>query len=308
MRFILTILTVGIAAALGSISVTDKLNVRTQVSYEELAAVPRDTIQTVREKDGTVKTDTWEGFRFDNWLRDKGWTDFNGIRFVSSDRYQVSMEKAEFDTLECWLVLSREGVPFEENSVRIIFPGLRDMYWVRDLGQVFLEDISPYRMPERFIPMDAFLGKYPITADPAPFQGIEGWRLEDIFAQYELPEDVEVLFVSGDMIKVKLLWGEHLQGAVLESYKGGYNLKSPRIPGGMWLKDVLYMQIGNRAWWREGSISILPELDQLLKWNLQPGAEAVLHSGKIHSYLQLNELMSASNILGGQEWFEIIQP
>lgn len=281
---------------------------KTVFSYEELASIPRDSVMTVREKDNVVKTDNWEGIRFDRWLAEQGWTDFDAIRFVSGDRYQMSLEKAEFDTLECWLVFSREGELFEDNSLRVIFPALRDMFWVRNLENVYLENTTPSILPDRFIPMEAFLSKHNIQSDPEPFKDIEGWRLEDLFGEFELPADLEVLFVSGDMIKVKLLWHEHLHGAILERYNGEYNLKSPRIPGGMWLKDIVYLQIGSRAWWRENSITLLPELDALLKWGLMPDSVAILHSGKIHTYLNINELMTASKLLGTQDWFELSQP
>jgi hypothetical protein len=297
-----------ICATLGSVTIRDKLNRETEVSYEELASVPRVVLETVREKDGTVKSDIWEGFRFDNWLKEKGLNDFSGIRFASADRFQVSMERAEFDTLECWLVFSRDGVPFENNSPRIVFPALRDMYWVRDLDKVFLEDIIPITMPSRFYPLDSFLAKFPPIQDPEPFKGILAWRLNELFGKYDIPADLEILFVSADMMKIKLLWGEHLQNAVLETHAGKYNLKSPAIPGGMWLKDIVYLQIGSRAYLREKHIGLITDLDNLLQWKLVPGSIAILHSGKIHTYLKLNELMLASKLLGEQDWFELFQP
>ncbi len=68
-----------------------------------------------------MRLNTWQGFRFDIWLKQQNLGDFATIRFESSNRYQVTLEKANLILWESYLVTGQDGIPFEENMLRLIF-------------------------------------------------------------------------------------------------------------------------------------------------------------------------------------------
>ncbi len=59
MRPILCLLLAACSTMLFGISITDRFNQETELSLEELSSVPRDTIETVRSKDGVVQSDLY---------------------------------------------------------------------------------------------------------------------------------------------------------------------------------------------------------------------------------------------------------
>ena len=48
-----------------AITITDSSGQTMEVSRDELASLPRLTFETLREKDGETRRETWQGIRFD---------------------------------------------------------------------------------------------------------------------------------------------------------------------------------------------------------------------------------------------------
>ncbi|HQC08299.1 MAG TPA: hypothetical protein PK730_02840 [Candidatus Cloacimonas acidaminovorans] len=270
-KYLCFLLLSGVMMTLSSLEVIDTKGISHFYSNAELYKKETQEIKTSREKDGTVRLNTWQGFRFDIWLKEQNLGDFATIRFESSDRYQVTLEKSEFDSLESYLITGQDGIPFEENMLRLIFPALREMQWIKGLERVVLEDFQPLIRPQRFYLLQETLKKYPLQQDPEPFVKTQGWYLRDILSDLSEAEEKQVILYSRDGLKQHLTYPLHLSGAILEkTAEQHYNLKSPQIPGGMWMKDVIYLQCDNNALISEDSINQLIRLAKILHWETTP--------------------------------------
>jgi len=263
-------------------------------------------METVRYKNGETRRDTWQGFRFDKWFAEKVQQDYTVIRFESTDRYLVSISKAEFDTLECWLVFGQDGKTFADASVRLIFPTLRDMKWVRELDRVVLEDFDPLKMPTRFEFLDKRLDKENLLENPAPFVDTKGYYFQDLLPKSSRTDTFAVVLYSKDGLNLSLEYPKHLEGAIIEVSDDGFNLKSPQIPGGMWLKNIIYIQINDFALINLSNLDALIALNRIMDWKLSPEVQFVIHSGEKTQKIPLNTLLSKPELLADVESFELV--
>ena len=240
---------------------------------EELANLPRQAFITYRTREEGVRQDNWEGIRLDHWLRDRNYRDWISIRFESDDRYMVSFEKVAFDTTACWLAMIHNGEELPPDGFMVIFPHLTQNHWLRNLNRIVLEDFIPIKLPKRIYPMQNLLEEMTLIDNPEPFVDIQGYRFEELMSQLRGGRSADVVFYSEDGYKLRLEYPLHLRGAVLAPRENGrLELKSPQIPGGMWLKDIIYIQIDKRAVLENDCLRRLIDLDEVLDWNLGPGA------------------------------------
>lgn len=290
---------------LGALTITDTQGKSTEIKYQELAALPRQEFTTVREKDGETRRDTWQGIRFDQWLKKHVSAPFSVIRFESADRYLVNLSRAEWDTLACWLVFGADGKDFPEQAMRIIFPALRDMKWVRDVSRVVLEDFDPLKLPLRFEFLDERLKETSLQEDPAPFVDTKGYYFKDLLPLSARNDTCAVVLYSQDGMKLALEYPLHLEGAILEVSDDGFNLKSPSIPGGMWLKNIIYIQMNDFALIDTQNIDALIALNRVLDWKLSPDVKFVVQrEGKQLAY-PLAEILSQPDLLRGVKSFQL---
>ncbi len=305
-ELLVTILLIS-SALLSAITITDAQGQTREFKYAELSSLaPWEEFQTIRSKDGETKTDTWQGVRFDHWLQTLAPTPFRVIRFESDDRYMVSLSKAEFDTLACWLVFAQNGKTFPDEVMRIIFPALRDMKWVRGLNRVVLEDFDPLQMPKLFEFLDERLGSATLVEDPAPFVNINAYYFADLLPFSAREDTLGAILYSADGMKLVLEYPRHLQGAVLEPTDDGFNLKSPVIPGGMWLKNIVYIQLGDFALIHPGNLDALIALNRVLDWKLGPDVYFIVQKEAGSEKITLNDILAQPGLLDGALSFELV--
>ena len=187
-------------------------------SYTELAKIPRETFTTTRVKSGEIQEDIWTGFRFNHWFNDNIKIPYKIIRFESADNYMVSLSKAEFDSLECWLAFTQNGQVLPENGIRLIFPQLRDMKWIRGLNRVVLEDFSPLKLPARFEFLDKRLKQETLIENPPPFSDTKGYYFADLLPLSARNDTHSVVLYSSDGIKCSLEYPRHLKDGIIEPF------------------------------------------------------------------------------------------
>lgn len=305
MKKLLLFLILSSVAWLGSVTVTGPQGFSQTFSYQELASLPRQEVTTIRVKDEETKTDTWQGIRFDHWLRANLEQPFKIIRLESADRYLVSFSLAKFDTLASWLVFAQNGKTFPDEGLRVIFPSLRDMKWVRDLDRVVLEDFDPLGMPSRFEFLDQRLDSSALQKDPAPFINMNGYYFADLLPLSARKDTMGVILYSADGMKLTLEYPRHLENAVIEPTDDGFNLKSPAIPGGMWLKNIVYIQLGDFALIHPGNLNALIALNRVLDWKLGPDVYFVVHKEDKAENFTLNDVLASPALLDGATSFEL---
>jgi hypothetical protein len=266
----------------------------------------RQELKTSREKDGVVRLNNWQGFRFDVWLKEQDLGQFSNIRFESEDKYLVTLSSEEFQAMESWIVVAQDEKDFEGNSLRLIFPSLREMQWVRDLSRVVLENFKALPYPSKFMLMKPFLDSQNLLNEPKPFVNTEGWYFSEFLPQLSESKEHQVVFYSRDGLKQNLNYPYHLEGAVLEKTKEDtYNLKSPQIPGGMWLRDIVYLQCDGTALIEQSSLNSLIALHKLLGWDSNPGLSFSIHKADEVLQLGFADALAEPQVFEGALFFEL---
>jgi hypothetical protein len=275
-------------------------------SYTDLAKIPRETFTTTRVKSGEIQEDVWTGFRFNRWLNENIQIPYKIIRFESADNYMVSFSKAEFDSLECWLAFTQNGQPLPDNGLRLIFPQLRDMKWIRGLERIVLEDFSPLKLPVRFEFLDKRLKKETLIDNPPPFTDTKGYYFADLLPLSARKDTHSVVLYSSDGIKCSLEYPRHLDGAIIELTDYGFSLKSPSIPDGMWLKDIIYLQIDDWALIKSDNLDALITLNRIMDWKLSPDVQFIVNIDGKEEKIPLSDVLSHPDKLADINSFELI--
>lgn len=282
----------------------------------DFALLPQTEITTFRTREEGTRKDVWKGIRFDNWLKENKLRDFSTIRFESDDRYMMSFEKVVFDTTSCWLVTQNDKEIFKPENYRVIFPNLTQNYWVRNISRVVLEDFRPIPLPKRIYMMDGSdsrnwspdLQSLNLHFEPKPFVNIHAYVWEELMQSLGSGKKADVVFFSADGFKLRLAYPTHLKGAVLElTDTGELNLKSPQIPGGMWVKDIIYIQIGKAALLRKDALNRLIDLNQNFHWNLSATAKVKLIYPQSKSKTSFAALLADPGKLSGLRWLQLLK-
>ena len=299
MKTLLAILLMMTCIKLAALTVTDITGLSKEYDINALASLPRLELNASSEKEGKIKEHSFCGIRFDQWLYEQGFQSFGKIRFESGDRYRVSLTKAEMDSLECWLVFASGGKEYEPGSSRLVFPALREMTWIKDVERVILEAQASVPIPVVYQRMDHILQKLLLVKDPPPFVNMEGWFLEFLLPRSELT----LYLISADGLMAELEWPRHLEGAILEKYGDKINLKSPQIPGGMWIKDLVYIQYGDTVLIRDKALPHIYELEKTLARNISADTKVIFGDGVT---IPLGKLMLEPNLAEQYPCFRIV--
>ncbi len=276
-----------------AIEIIDDRGVRRDYPLSYFEGLERQSGEITVEKKGVLHDYSWQGFRFDKWLEQEGYKDFRNIRVESSDRYSIMLSRYDFDRNESWMIFVENGEKLDEHSFRIIFPTLRQMYWVTGINRILLEKTEPLKMPKQFILTERALKSQKLLNDPKPFVRTSGYSLDALIKDIFKIKKAQVLMYSKDGLQMRLDYPAQLQGAIIElTPEGSYNLKSPQIPGGMWLRDIVYIQINDKAMILEEQIGKIIELNNSLRWKLEPPFEILLRSGRKSVPIELEALLT----------------
>ena len=305
--YLIMIIALCLMAPLWSLIIVDNQGVSHEYPYETFFRIQGKEFETTKELDGETITTTWKGIRFDKWLAEQKLGDFAQIKFISGDRYEMVYNKAEWDTLTSWLAYSQDNEIFPKEQFRIIFPHLYAQNWVRDVKQVRLEEYQQIPIPQKFECMRIFFMGQKLIKDPKPFVRMQGYLFDDFVGELSENPIKDILLYSADGLIQNLSYPKQLSGAVLElDDNGKYNLKSPQIPGGMWMKDIIYLQCDARALIDLKYISRLVPLAKTLAWPLTPATKLKLNFYQHSEVVDLGEALGEPMIFEGTEDFELV--
>ena len=305
-KYMLALLLIGMIMSLFGLRIIEKDGRIREIENSFFGTLTQEEISTERVREEGIRRDNWRGIRFDNWLRENGLTDWTVIRFESDDRYQVSFEKVAFDTTSCWMMTQQNDESFAPENYRVIFPHLSQNHWIRNISKVVLEDFRPAPRPKKIHSMELILSRLTQVQDPAPFVGISAYRFEDILRKLGAGRRSDVILISRDGFKLGLKYPDDLRGAVLEAGDEGFNLKSPQIPGGMWVKDIIYIQAGKQAALQGAELRKLIDLNGLLSWNLGTRAKVKLYRTRGSQKLSFADFITKRSLSLEDRYFKLI--
>lgn len=294
-------------AALHSLDVYNTDSSLRSYDLPRLKSYSQEDFQTVRQKDGKTLTENWQGINLHKWIKDNEFGSFQSIRFESNDNYMVRIHKAELDTMEGFIALNKENAVLDSTEIRVIFPAHRDMFWVRGVTRIYLEEFKPVPHPAQIFIWESVSSKLELILEPTPFVKISGYTFDEIMRKVFRLDEGSVVIVSRDGLKSRLEYPRHLKGSVLEKTADNeLNLKSPVIPAGMWLKDIVYIQCGPYAVLKHDFIYRIPALAKTLDWQDISIIDSVIKAEVRREDVALESLYLPGAIpLSAEEWIEL---
>ena len=301
MKIILVGLIILLSCLLFSIELIDVdriINIeRTKLeSYEQIK------LTTHRNKDGEKINDNWVGVRLTVILKEYDIANYDKLCFISSDNYLVRVSKDDILNNEGILALVRNGKPLDDEQIRLVIPAIRDMFWIQDIITIKTESISDIPFPHTIFFAETILHNTQIREELPPFVKVNGYTFPEIMSQaFPFLKD-EILVVGKDGVKHSLDYDKYLKNAVLIKNGESFDLKSPDMPAGMWIKDLAYIQIFDVAVIFQYHFTSLSEVNDLLNWNNFPD-KVILHFEKNTEKQNSNEKFNSGN-WSKTEWLE----
>lgn len=265
-------------------------------SYEKVE------IATHRNKDGEEKNDIWIGVKLADVLREYNISNYDKLCFISSDNYLVRVTKDDILNNNGILALVRNGKTLTDEHIRLVIPGIRDMFWIQDISTIKTESISDIPFPHTIYFADPILLNTQIRDELPPFVKVSGHTFSEIMSQaFPFLKD-EVLVVGKDGVKHSLDYDKYLKNAVLIKTGDSFDLKSPDMPAGMWIKDLAYVQVFDVAVIFQSHFKSLKNVNSILNWKNFP-EEVILHFGENTKKQSSNENFNTGN-WSEAEWLE----
>ena len=269
---------------------------------EKLESYEKVEIATHRNKDGEEKDDNWVGVRLTDILQEYDIANYDKLCFISSDNYLVRVSKEDIINNESILALVRNGKILTNEHIRLVIPTIRDMFWIQDISTIKTESISDIPFPHTIYFAEPVINRTQIRDELPPFVKVSGYTFPEIMAQaFPFLKD-DILIVGKDDVKHSLDYDKYLKNAVLIKNGDSFDLKSPDMPAGMWIKDLAYVQIFDVAVIFQSHFISLTEVNDILNWDSFPD-EVILHFVEKTEKQNSNENFNIGN-WNKVEWLE----
>jgi len=223
---------------------------------------------TEKEKDGDVIKRIWKGFRLEDLLKKYNQSDYDQVKFSSDDNYLVRLTKEEILSHNPLIALYLNGEELEGN--RLIIPEMPGMYWISDISLIETEVQAHLSMPGMLQFAEGYLDDLELIKNPEPFIDVEGYYLAQLLQEVMPSMQGQYQLIGRDGISHLLDFNDYLAKAVLVKTETGYMLQSPQMPGGMWIKNLAYIQKGDIAIIFRAQFSSWEEVSALTGWKVIP--------------------------------------
>lgn len=237
MKIIKILIFIFIVFQLHSITLVDE-HKNVTIQLEDLREISSNQLETYRE-DKKAK-DIWEGFLLTEVLKYYKVRDYNTLKFISKDNYLVRLSFNEVKDHDPILAYKQNNRNLEK--LRLIVPQMRDMYWIQDIEKIITQKKNLSIYPHSAFFAEDILNPQKVRDDLSPFTKVRGFKLIDLIQDVFPLQQGEFLLVGKDGVSHKLSYEKHLKNSVLIENEGKYDLKSPDMPAGMWIKDIALIQ------------------------------------------------------------------
>ncbi|KQC07654.1 MAG: hypothetical protein APR54_05770 [Candidatus Cloacimonas sp. SDB] len=237
-----------------------------ELTWQEVKNFSPVELKTEREKDGEIKKETWLGSPLKAILTHFSITDFVKLQVAATDNYMVRLDFNEITEREPILAYSLNDEQLNEENFRLIVPGKRDMFWIRNISRIIIETEEEMDHPDIIFLAEKILQRKPLRTNPEPFEDVTGYYFKDIIEEVFPFSEGEYLLIAQDGIRHKLDYDNYLKKASLIMSDGNLALQSPQMPAGMWIKDITYIQKEETAIVFINEISEWKDLHKLLGW------------------------------------------
>ena len=255
--------------ALNSLTIIDASR-EFDLTLDDLQQLEQQEITTERERNGVMRTDSWEGVYLRKLLSVLEVKDFEQLKINSYDGYQVRITAEDITNYPALIALKRNDVEYDLDDLRLIIPGMREMFWSHAIETIRTEDLKTMPQPYFLFFAEDLLAELTLVTDPEPFRNVQGYHFSQLLNAVYSFQDAEFLLMGRDGVTHHLDYNTYLQTALLAVDENGYNLQGKDIPWGMWIKDLAYIQLIDRVIIFKGQFTNLYEVRKLLVWENLP--------------------------------------
>ncbi len=213
-----------------------------ELTREQLQQMDAIQIETSREKKGLTITENWTGIQVAQLTQLLGRPDFLSVILRSDDNYQVRLSREELEQSSAVIAWAKDGKTLNDGATRLIVPNMRAMYWIFNPSRIIFETEKSAIKPTALILLNSLEASLTYQEKLTPFEKDSGYRFKDI-ALTAFP-DVRGNFrlIAQDGITHVLDYQTYLENAIVAENGDSLNLKSPDMPAGMWIKNLVYIQ------------------------------------------------------------------
>jgi len=255
--------------------------------------LPLKKITTERVNQGETSKEIWEGVAIEKIIAASA---YDEIILRSFDGYMIRLTKKQIEDNHVILAIGKDGENREEAKWRLVSPTLREMYWIRGVEEIELVKQAFNLLPNTIYLAENYIDHIGIR-DSLPGNGkAEGIYFSNLYPDVFPILEGEFTFLTKDGIIKKYNYNRYLEKAVIIKADSAYSLKSPDMPGGMWLKFLAYIQHDKRAIIFRDQVESWEKLATSLEWNKVPKNISYEPFGGSH---QLNKLKD-------EEWDDIL--
>ena len=253
MSFFALVLAVGIACAGDSVTVSGLLAEDVMVPLTLIKELRQITEEVVPVTSAGVESHyAATGAVFSDLLAHYGkrQEDILGIRLVASDGYSIDVPRDILMERQIILAYIVDGMPLEQDgeSLRVVIPGERAMYWVRNLSRI--EVIDQIQRAEvrtlRFLESLAEMG--PLEDYPYFGHVDQAMKIKETLEYLEINEQPErVFFKASDGFEKNEAYDEFVSGYIKITGRSAPLFLSPELPEGMHVRDIVFFLFGDNA-------------------------------------------------------------
>ena len=267
MKKIIVFLVLSICLNLSSITIIHQNNEFKIKNFEQFESVE---IQTFREKKSKKIIENWQGIALIQILNKFQIEDYQELKFFSDDNYLIRLKRKDIINFNPIIAIWRNGEKFSEDKLRLIVPEMRDMFWIQNLERIEVVINTETIMPQTIFIAENILKNKPLRTNLKPFINVIGFKFIDLVQDVFPILQNEFLLTGKDGIRHKLDYETYLKDAVLVLEEGNYDLKSPAMPAGMWIKNLSYIQNNDRAILFIQNFESWTEINKILDWQNLP--------------------------------------
>ncbi|MFA5383943.1 MAG: molybdopterin-dependent oxidoreductase [Eubacteriales bacterium] len=237
----------------------------TQDDLRKLKAVTRhgEATRTNGEKISVDAT----GPLLDTFLHQYGKSqkDFSRIRFTARDKYSIAVPHDILENRQIILSYINDGKPLKDDCqpVRIVIPGERSMYWVREMIRMDFETGDSQKPVNKLVFLETAVGQLPQEDYQYYDSTDKAVKTEDLITRYADINDqavTNVLMKAGDGLQKYETRANFLGSYLKITGKEAPKFIAPQLPEGMHIRDLLFIIYGQTAFfdYTEG-IACLPK-------------------------------------------------
>jgi len=200
-------------------------------------------VTTIREKDNVVREEHWRGIHLTDIMQKYGIAPTSALEFMATDNYLINLKSEEIATYNPIIAIERNDERLTNKQYRLLAKDMPDMLWISNIASVKPFQETQQALPKKIYTHTTILQQIRLNADPKPFVDAKGYSVFDIINLLAPTTNTNIRLMAKDGIEQMLPAGEYFKGAYLMVADGAYNIQAPDMPVGMWLKDVMLIEI-----------------------------------------------------------------